>query len=135
MSAGNRVAEVAHAAPLVVGLELAVVEEPRQDAAGKADVVEAPLIEGEELGHLLLDDRDLDPRQRRQLPALHRLDRRLQGRVVAPRKRDGPVVRIGVEHDARSADPLGQAERPRAHGLAHDVGARRFDRFARDGDT
>ena len=46
---------MADAAPLVVGLELAIVEEPRQDAAGEADVVEVPLIERQKLRHLFLE--------------------------------------------------------------------------------
>ena len=42
------------------------------------------------------------------------------------------VVRIALEHDARGALPLRDAERVRPHRALHDPLARRLDHFARD---
>ena len=124
---------VQDAAPVVLGFQLAVVEQPVQDAAGQRNVVETALIEREQFGHLLLDDRNLDPRQRRQLAPLHRLHHGLQRRVAARGKRERPVARIGVEHHLRAALPVAQPERARADRFGHDVRAGRLDGFAGDG--
>ena len=68
----------------------------------------------------------------RQRDALHRVDQRAVRGVGDVGKREAPVVRIRLEHDARALAPFLEPIRAGADRLPHDVGAGGLDRLARD---